>query len=459
MKEVDPVALFRLSVLGSLVSRTHLSHGELQATLRELASKEYDIPGSRRRHVAEKTLQVWFYRYRREGLAGLAPKQRCDHGQSKIGTAVQERLLAAKRENPRRSLHMLQRLLEGEGVVPRGTLSRSAIHRFLQRHGLSRPAGADSQPEERRSFLAEHANQIWFGDVMHGPRVLVQGRSRKTYLVSLLDDASRLIVHSAFCLSETALEIEGVLKQGVLKRGIAQKLIVDNGSAYRSASLQGICARLSISLIYCRPYAPEGKGKLERWHRTLRTQFLSELHLGPPLGLEDLNARLWAWVESGYHRSPHAGLGGRTPLERYQQDLPHIRLLGPLAVKLDAIFQHRIQRLVRKDGTVSYEGRFFEVPYEFTGKTVWLVVDPHTHTAVGVEDEAGACLGAVTPLDALANRHRLRRKPAVSAEDPTQSTPPRATPTGPTLVDLAYARHYGPIAPSPSTDDPTSEGK
>jgi putative transposase len=107
MKEVDPIALFRLSVLGSLVSRTHLSHGELHATLRELASKEYDIPGSRRRHVAAKTLQVWFYRYRREGLAGLVPKQRCDHGQSKISTAVQERLLAAKRENPRRSLHML----------------------------------------------------------------------------------------------------------------------------------------------------------------------------------------------------------------------------------------------------------------------------------------------------------------------------------------------------------------
>lgn len=456
MKEVDPVALFRLALLGPLVSRTQLARGELQAMLRELASKEYDIPGSRRRQVAEKTLQIWFYRYRREGLAGLAPKQRSDHGQSKISAAVQERLLAAKRESPRRSLHMLQQLLEGEGLVPRGTLSRSAIHRFLQRHGLSRPVGADSQPEERRSFLAEHANQIWFGDVMHGPRVLVQGRSRKTYLVSLLDDASRLIVHSAFCLSETALEIEGVLKQGVLKRGIAQKLIVDNGSAYRSGSLQGICARLSISLIYCRPYAPEGKGKLERWHRTLRTQFLSELHLGPPLGLEDLNARLWAWVESSYHRSPHAGLGGRTPLERYQQDLPHIRLLGLLAAKLDTIFQHRIQRLVRKDGTVSYEGRFFEVPYELTGKVVWLVVDPHTHTAVSVEDEAGACLGAVTPLDALANRHRMRRKPAVPAAD---LTAPIAQSPSPTLVDLAYARHYGPIGHPTSTDDPTAEEK
>jgi putative transposase len=241
-----------------------------------------------------------------------------------------------------------------------------------------------------------------------------------------------------------------------LKRGIAQKIIVDNGSAYRSASLQGICARLSISLIYCRPYAPEGKGKLERWHRTLRSQFLSELHLGPALGLEDLNARLWAWIEATYHRTPHASLGGRTPLERYQQDLPHIRLLGLLAAKLDAIFQHRIQRLVRKDGTVSYEGRFFEVPYELTGKTVWLVVDPHTHTAVGVEDEAGACLGAVTPLDALANRDRVRRKPAGPAADPTA---PIAQSAGPTLVDLAYARHYGPIGHPSSTDDPTSEEK
>jgi putative transposase len=345
--------------------------------------------------------------------------------------------------------------LEGEGVVLRGGLSRSAIHRFLKRHGLSRPVGADSQPEERRSFLAEHANQIWFGDVMHGPRVLVQGRPRKTYLVSLLDDASRLIVHSAFCLAETALEIEGVLKQGVLKRGIPAKIIVDNGSAYRASSLQGICARLSISLIYCRPYAPEGKGKLERWHRTTRSQFLSELN-PRPLALEDLNARLWAWTEQVYHRSPHAGLGGRTPLERYQQDLPHIRLLGLLAAKLDAIFQHRIQRLVRKDGTVSYEGRFFEVPYELTGKVVWLVVDPHTHTAVGVEDEAGACLGAVTPLDALANRHRVRRKPAVPAADPTV---PIAQSPHPTLVDLAYARHYGPIGHPTSTDDPTSQGK
>ena len=454
MKEPDPVALFRLSVLGPLVSRPQLSRGELQGMLRELAGREYDIPGTRRRTIAEKTLQEWYSRYRRRGLEGLVPRCRCDQGSTKLPAAVQERLLAAKQDNPRRSIRVLRQMLEREGLVPRGTLSRSAIHRFLRQHGVSRPPGASSVPQERRSFLAERAGEIWYGDVLHGPRVLAGGRRRKSYLVSLMDDASRLITHSAFCLSEGALEIEGVLKQAVLKRGLPRKLIVDNGAAYRAGSLQGICARLSIQLIYCRPYAPQGKGKLERYHRTLRDQFLSELG-GEPIELEELNARLWAWVETVYHKSQHAGLWGRTPLERYQDDLAHIRLLGPLAARLDTLFYHRVLRLVRSDGTVSYAGRFFEVPYELAGKTVQAVVDPHTRRAIGVEDDAGTDLGAATPLDALANTHRRRRKGGVSSTTPPL---PRAPRCAPTLIDLAYAEHYSPIARDEPGEDPTSEG-
>ena len=452
MKEIDPMALFRLSVLGPLVSRPQLLRGEQKALLRELAAKEYDIPGSRRRHIAEKTLQEWLLKYRRQGLEGLTPRGRCDEGISKLSAEVQERLLCAKRDNPRRSIRVLRWMLEQEGLVGRGALSRSAIHRLLKQHGLSRPVGAATVPEERRSFTAECANEIWYGDVLHGPRALVAGRLRKTYLVSLMDDASRLITHSAFCLSETALEIEGVLKQAVLKRGLCNRLVVDNGAAYRSASLQGICARLGTRLIFCRPYHPEGKGKLERWHKTLRDQLLSEL--GPaPLQLHELNAQLWAWIAELYHRSPHAGLGGLTPLARYQQDLGRIRLLGPLAAKLDEIFRHRTERLVRRDGTVSYGGRFFEVPYELAGKTVHLVVDPHTRTVVGVEDKEGAALGAATPLDKLANRHRRRRKPALSEAEPLKGGA-ALKPMGPTLIDTACAEHYRPI-----TDDPTAQDK
>jgi putative transposase len=439
MKTVDPVALFRLSVLGPLVSRDRLERGELQQIIRELARRDYAIPGSQRRFVGEKTIEAWYYAWRNEGIDGLAPKPRNDRGVSKLPMAVQEALLAAKRDNPRRSIRQLQHLLERAGTVARGSLSRSAIHRLLQQHGLSRVAAP--LPEEHRRFVADFANSIWYGDVMHGPTVTVKGHRRKVYLVSLMDDASRLIAHSAFCTGETALDIEGVLKQAVLKRGLPRKLVVDNGAAYRATTLQGICARLSIHLMYCRPYAPEGKGKLERWHRTFRDHFLAELDVSRLNDLDDLNARVWAWIEQVYHRRPHGGLHGQTPLERYQQDLPNLRLLGQKAARLDELFHHRISRKVRKDGTVSYQSQDVEVPYELSGKTVQLVVDPHTETVVGVEDEAGQSLGATTPLDTRANAHRRRRRP-----DPHEGgrvvrapVPGGSSPNG---VELAYRQYH-----------------
>jgi len=436
MKEIDPKALFRLSVLGPLVSRERLERGELQQIIRELARCEYAIPGTRRCYLGEKTIQAWFYAWRKQGIAGLVPKSRFDRGQSKLSPPIQAAILAAKRDNPRRSIRQIQRLLEAAGTVARGTVSRSAIHRLLQQQGLSRITGSASLPEEKRSFTAASAGAIWYGDVMHGPRVPVKGQLRKTYLVSLIDDASRLITHSAFCLGETALDIEGVLKQALLRRGVPIKLVVDNGAAYRAHTLQGICARLGIHLIYCRPYAPEGKGKLERWHRTFRDQFLSELDPRHITHVDDLNARLWAWLEQLYHRTPHAGLDGLTPLARYQQDLPKIRSLGPQAAQIDALFHHRINRFVRKDGTVSYQGTRFEVPFELAGKTIRLVVDPHAGTVLGVENESGEHLGSATALDTLANLKRVRRKPAPVSDVPS---PERAATN---LVELAYQQYH-----------------
>ena len=191
-------------------------------------------------------------------------------------------------------------------------------------------------------------------------------------------------------------------------------------------------------------------GKLERWHRTLRAQFLSEIALEGLLPIEDLNARLWAWLEQVYHHSAHSGLAGLTPLARYQQDLAHVRPLGTRAAQLDAIFQHRVERYVRRDGTVSYRGRVFEVPYEFSGKTIWLTVDAHTEQVLGVEDEAGARIGAATPIDRLANARRERRKPVAA---PTLAT----APTAPSLVDLAVARHYRAVEPRDERDTHTDQ--
>jgi putative transposase len=264
-----------------------------------------------------------------------------------------------------------------------------------------------------------------------------------------MDDASRLIAHSAFCTSETALAVEGVLKQALLKRGLPVKLIVDNGSAYRAASLQGICARLQIRLIYCRPFQPEGKGKIERWHRVIRSGFIHELTEVQRQNLSELNARLWAWLEQVYHQSAHSGLGGLTPWARWQQDLVHIRPLGPLAERLDTLFYHRHTRLVRKDGTVSFHGQRFEVDYQLSGCTVVVVVDPHREQVIAVENRDGQRLGLATPLDTKANVDRPRVRPQ-------PSDPPAAGPRRFNAVEQAYQAYAGALAEP--ADDEENEG-
>ena len=140
-----------------------------------------------------------------------------------------------------------------------------------------------------------------------------------------------------------------------------------------------------------------------------------------------------------YHRTPHGGLGGLTPLARYQRDLARIRSLGARAVQLDALFHHRVSRFVRKDGTVSYQGQRFEVPYELAGKTVRLVVDPHAQRVVGVEGDDGQSLGAATALDSIGNATRTRRKP-----DP--GAPSLAARSGPNLVEIAHQQYHGGFA-------------
>lgn len=402
-------AVFRLSVLGPLISRDKFEHGEFKYLLREIASRPHDIPGNVRCYLSEKTIEAWFYAWKKGGIEALVPKRRCDWRMSKLDLELQEHILRTKRENPKRSLDELRRLLEVEGVVAKGQLKRTTLHRLLKRHNLSRPPSGGSELIERRSYEAERASDIWYGDVMHGPKVVINGRLRKAYLVSLMDDASRLVAHSAFCPGETALDIEGVLKQALLRRGLPCKLIVDQGAAYRAESLQCICARLSITLIYCRPYEPQAKGKLERWHRVVRDQFLSELTSRHLQSLETLNSALWAWIEGVYHQRYHSALGC-SPLSRWQRDLETVRPLKPFVTRLDELFYHREKRKVRKDGTVSFQGHYFEVPYRLTGTLIQLVVDPQAGKVVGVESLDGEHLGEATPLNRLSNNHRRRHR-------------------------------------------------
>ncbi|MCP3713490.1 Mu transposase C-terminal domain-containing protein [Paraburkholderia sp. CNPSo 3274] len=106
-----------------------------------------------------------------------------------------------------------------------------------------------------------------------------------------------------------------------------------------------------------------------------------------------------------------------------------------LAARLDELFLHRIARHVRRDGTVSFNGKRFEVPYELTGQSVLLVVDPHAGTVLRVESQTGQALGAATGLDVVANSRRRRQRPL--AEPVTNAVTP-----GPNLLELVHQHHY-----------------
>jgi hypothetical protein len=440
------MALWRLSVLGPLVS-ARLEHGDRKALFVEAAEKVYEHPSGRRVRLSPRTIESWFYRWKSGGLEALAPRVRSDRGTPRdLDPELVELVLRAKREKPRRSVRRLIRILERAGRVERGRLSRSTVHRLLVQAGLGgRPARAPSK--ERRSFMVEHAGDLWLGDSLHGPKVLEGRRYRKTYLLSQMDVATRYMVQSGFCLSEGAVDHERGFKQALLVCGRPRTYYVDLGAAYIAGSLRAICGELAIHLLHTAPRDCEAKGAIERWHRTWREEVGDEL-VEEGLTLERLNQIHWAWLGREYHERVHTTTG-RRPREHFLSEATHLRPL-PRAIDLEAVFCHRAKRRVRKDGTVRFGGARLEVLWELVGRDVELRYDPteaEPRPRVYVD---GRFVCDTTPLDLLANATRRRRTPVASA---AADIPPTGLDP---LEDISRA-HYERV-PGPGDDDDNEEG-
>jgi len=351
------VALFRYGLIADLVRLKPGSKG-LYAQIAEKAAGEYPIPGTTRTRVAAETLRDWLKRYRRGGFDALLPKPRADRGQSRsLPAPVVDVLLGTKEGNPALSVQLVIREARKHPEVPPDLpLPASTVHRLLTRHGLMDKTGDESGDADRRRFAFAHAGELWMSDVMHGPGVFIKGRTkRKTYLIAFIDDATRVIPYCAFALAENTATFLPVLKQAILRRGLPQRLYVDNGAHYRSQHLALVCAKLGIALIHARPYRPQGKGKIERWFKTVRAQLLTRLNEEGTASLAALNRRLWAWVEGEYHHAPHRGLQGVTPLEQWAHTGEAVRFPEP-SLDLDDLFLFEAQRKVQKDRTVSLNG-------------------------------------------------------------------------------------------------------
>jgi transposase InsO family protein len=398
------IALWRMSVLGPLVS-ARLHHGDRKMYFETAAAPDYEAPSGRRVRVQPRTIEAWYYAYLHGGLEALEPKPRRDRGTRKvIAPDVAKFLVDLRREERRRSARILIKTAVRAKLVRPGELSLSTVLRLLRAHGLSqRPAA--TPPIERRAFIVEHPGDLWMGDSMRGPLVLVDTVVCKSWMLSQLDCATRYAINSEFFTNEDAARQEDGLRHGITGHGVPRMYYVDRGPAYIADSLYTICAELGICLLHAKSGDCEAKGAIERWHKTWRAEVGIELPEAPlPVG--ELNERHMAWLRCEYHHRVHETTG-KMPLEHFLAGHEYMR---PVPPTLEEIFLHREDRKVRNDGTIRWGGGLYEVPGEYVGMTVELrhaPLQPHEAPWLYVDGER-VC--QATLLDRIANSTKRRRE-------------------------------------------------
>jgi transposase InsO family protein len=438
-------ALWRYGVLGPLVS-ARLRHGDVRDYVRQAASRVHVDPDGRAVKLSVRTIEAWFYAWRRGGLKALRRDQRIDRGNTHIREELQEKLVTLKREKPRRSIRRLIRTLERNGDAKCGELTKSSVQRFLKTHGLSGRCGR-GEPVERRSFRHREAGELWMGDVLHGPRVIAEGRLRKSYLIAFIDSATRFVPAAELRLSEGAADHEYALRQAMLRHGLPRVLYLDNGAAQRSHSLRLILAELSVRLLHTEAYDPEAKGAIERWNRTFREEVEEELP-EEPLPIDEVRSRIWSWLSVEYNSRVHATTG-RIPREDWLSQASVLRSIPP-SVDLAEVFLHREYRMVRRDGTVRFRGKFFEVRSSLLGRKVELRFDPFERDAVPRVFVNGQFVCDVVELDPETNAYKERHRPSGG---PSPSTEPTGIDPLKLMQDEQIKRSTPPTSSDNTEDD------
>lgn len=400
------VALFRYALIREAADPV-LSTRRRGRLVREIAAGSHTHPDGTQVTVGRSTLDDWIRAWRAGGFEALKPKPRALS--PKVPADVLHLAEALKREDPgRTAAHICELLAASVGWAP----NERTIQRHFRRIGLSRQSLTAGARAFGR-FEASRPNELWVGDALHGPIVV----RNKAILFAFLDDHSRLVPGWRWGTAEDTLRAEAALRRGLQTRGIPEAIYLDNGSPFVSAQLLRACACLRVRLIHSRPGRPEGRGKIERFFRTVRDQFLVEVAHTSVADVAHLNQLFGAWIETVYHRAVHSETG-QSPLERFTGGAAGLRY--PSATELHEAFLWSEWRTVTKTATVSLHSNTYEVDAALVGRKVELVFDPFDLTRIEVR-WSGRPMGAGVPR--VIGRHA---HPAARPE-PGIEVPPPAT--------------------------------
>jgi putative transposase len=410
LERARAIGLFRYMLIREAADPA-LTSRQRGAMVREIAAREHADPSGQLVRVTRWTLDRWIREWRAGGFDALVPSPR--QSQPRTPPEVMALAAALKKENPARTAAQVQRILRAQaGWAP----DERTIQRMFTRTGLTALATAGAAAAVFGRFEASRPNEIWTGDALHAIRVA----GRKTYLFAFIDDHSRAVMAARFGFAEDAIRLAAALRPALASRGVPEHVYVDNGSAFVDAWLLRACARLGVKLVHSQPGRPQGRGKVERFFRTVRGQFLAELteaRAAQVKDLAELNRLFTAWTETVYHPREHSETG-QPPLARWEAGGPFPL---PAAGDLADAFRWSEWRTVTKTATVSMHGNRYQVDPALSGRRVELAFDPFDLTVLQVRS-GGKDAGTATPHHLTRHAHPKARPEPLPGDDAPRAT-------------------------------------
>lgn len=406
----ETIALFRYEIIAPIVSG--FFQGTKEEFYRDASKVEYTLPDGRRRKFSPPAIKKWYLAYQKGGLAALNDQERKDAGVSKrITPKLVKEIDTRLKKAPKISGQKLWEDLCSDGFFSPTTMSVDTIQRYIQKVG--RPISDEDNPaEEDRQHLRfefPNVNDCWQADTVDGPPITLEnGTVIQTYLISFIDDKSRKHPASHFYDADNGINVQAVLKEGIRTHGIPKILMIDRGSPYCNTQMRYICAELGIDLRPLRPYAPRGKGKEERSHRTANQRLIDCTDWSECHSLNDLNKKLEEYKD-GYYNSHIVRTTGESPQERFAREFPNARFIED--EKLDIIFMHRASRECDVCATIQFNTLMWQLPDSYKNQTVKFRYDPTDLSKIYlVDDKEKKIIHTISPMSVAELNANTKKK-------------------------------------------------
>jgi transposase InsO family protein len=360
------LAYFRFALIAPVIQGTY-TDASIAAYCRRVTEEPIARPDGTLFQYRPKTLERWVALYKNGGMEALVPRERSDKGsvRSLTDECVLE-IYRLKERFPRLDAVQIHIRLVEDGLLP-AAVSPRTIQRFIKANRLQSPVSSGPL-KDRKAFEEAYFGAMWQADTCYFPYVPDgNGKKRRTYLMLIVDDHSRLIVGARIFFEDNAYNFQKTLKDAVATHGICQKLYTDHGPSYENSQLGFICGSIGTILLHAPVRDGAAKAKVERTFGVLKGRWLNGLDMAQIRSLDEFNRELAEAVRK--HNLAVNSSTDQTPMDRFLATRGRIRL--PESEEwLDECFMNRVRRKVRNDSTISLQNMQFDVPMQFIRQTV-----------------------------------------------------------------------------------------